>query len=272
MRTRGFVYFGEPNVTLLSPTTGPELGGPPAVMLAGMGLHRFGGLHGGSHYRCRFGSDTYTTATVSASIDEAYCVAPAGNPAVHVPVAISLNGQQFHDSPNNYDRLGSAAATHLAEASPISGPIRGGTTLTVSGSNLAPTPSLSCVFDEAGSSVATLLSPTSVLCVTPDSPRGPRTAELSISIEAEELSASSLPFTFYQQHAPPGVRAVDPIYVAAGGGTSCTDVAYKALFQAKTHESPQTAQDIRLVRTHFGGHYIVSIMKRAEAFAQCQDV
>jgi hypothetical protein len=132
LRTVGFTYFGAPNVTLLSPTTGPTLGGAPALMLAGTGLHSYGGLHGGSHYRCRFGMGTYTTATVSASIDEAYCIAPAGNARSHVPVAISLNGQQFHAAPSDYDRIASAAATQLAEASPTSGPISGGTFVTIS--------------------------------------------------------------------------------------------------------------------------------------------
>ena len=131
-RTVGFVYYGSPNVTILSPTTGPALGGSPAMMLGGTGLHTYGGLHGGSHYRCRFGSDTYTTATVSASLDEAYCVAPAGIPTLHVPVALSLNGQQFHAAPSNYDRLASASATSLSVASPTSGPILGGTFVTIS--------------------------------------------------------------------------------------------------------------------------------------------
>jgi hypothetical protein len=91
-RTVGFTYYGSPNVTLLSPTSGPMLGGPPALMLAGTGLHSFGGVHGGSHYRCRFGLATFTTATVSATKDEAYCVAPAGPARIHLPVALSLNG------------------------------------------------------------------------------------------------------------------------------------------------------------------------------------
>ena len=117
-RTNGFVYYGAPNVTLISPTTGPTLGGPPALLLAGTGLHSYGGLHGGSHYRCRFGTATYTTATVSASLDEAYCVAPAGAARNDLPVALSLNGQQFHPAPSNYDRLASAEATRIAEGLP----------------------------------------------------------------------------------------------------------------------------------------------------------
>lgn len=131
-RTVGFVYYGAPNVTLMSPTTGPALGGSPALMLAGSGLHTYGGMHGGSHYRCRFGLASFTTATVSASLDQAYCVAPAGAPRTALPVALALNGQQFHPTPRPYDRMASTTAAELAEASPTSGPVRGGTLVTIS--------------------------------------------------------------------------------------------------------------------------------------------
>ena len=105
---QGFTYFGEPNVTLLSPATGPTMGGGPAVMLAGTGLHTYGGLMGGSHYRCRFGTlatYAYSPATTSPMLDEVYCVAPAGAARSDLPVAL---GPQS-----------SAGSSALAPLSPI---------------------------------------------------------------------------------------------------------------------------------------------------------
>ena len=55
---QGFRYQGVPTITLLSPTTGPTLGGAPPVRLSGGGRHTLGGLAGGPHYRCRFGNGT----------------------------------------------------------------------------------------------------------------------------------------------------------------------------------------------------------------------
>ena len=55
---QGFRYQGVPIVSMLSPTTGPTLGGAPPVRLSGGGRHTLGGLAGGPHYRCRFGNGT----------------------------------------------------------------------------------------------------------------------------------------------------------------------------------------------------------------------
>ena len=122
----GFTYYGQPNVTALSPSTGPVLGGLPALMLAGAGLHSAVSLMGGSHYLCRFGPAAYSPATASADRDEIYCVAPAGA-AGTLAVALTLNGQQYHEAPVPFDRHASAAATLAAVASPTSGPIDGAT-------------------------------------------------------------------------------------------------------------------------------------------------
>ena len=138
----GFTYYGAPNITILSPSTGPTAGDPPALMVAGTGLHTYGGVHGGSHYRCRFGGASasdyvYSPATLSAGgasllpsspLDEVSLRCPyRPRPRSGIPVAVSLNGQQFHPTPSAYDRIDAAAAAAAALASPVSGPTRGGT-------------------------------------------------------------------------------------------------------------------------------------------------
>ena len=130
-----FTYYGTPNVTALSPASGPTLGNPPALMLSGTGRHTSGGLHGGSHYRCRFGGVgalEYVDAVVNRTADEVYCVAPAGQPAAALPVGVSLNGQQYHSAEATYARLAWAEAISVAIASPVSGPVRGGTLVRIS--------------------------------------------------------------------------------------------------------------------------------------------
>ena len=104
-------------------------------MLAGTGRHTSGGLHGGSHYRCRFGGGgafEYVDAVVNRTADEVYCVAPAGQPAAALPVGVSLNGQQYHGAEATYARLAWAEAISVAIASPVSGPVRGGTLVRIS--------------------------------------------------------------------------------------------------------------------------------------------
>ena len=124
-----FIYYASPNVTLLSPTTGPVYGAGPAVMLAGAGWRTHGSLAGGSHYRCRFGAGSYVSGTASAHADEVYCVAPAGGAAASLPVALSLNAQQYHAAPSNFSRLTDADVSDAA--SPVSGPVGGGTLVTI---------------------------------------------------------------------------------------------------------------------------------------------
>ena len=69
-----------------------------------------GGVHGGSHYQCRFGASLvqhqYVPAVVSYVCRRGLLVAPPGNPAVALPVALALNGQQFHLAPVHMRGLG----------------------------------------------------------------------------------------------------------------------------------------------------------------------
>ena len=158
-------------MTTLSPTTGPTLGGTPAVMLQGGGRHSLESLTGGPHYRCRFGDGmggeyAYApaahgaedhvygeqaasgdhTLTTHGDDDIVFCVAPPGvatnmaatnaTDASHagwgVRVAVSLNGQQFHDLTERYRRL-EPPPNSLISGQPTSGPVAGGTLVTMSG-------------------------------------------------------------------------------------------------------------------------------------------
>ena len=49
-----FTYYGTPNVTALSPASGPTLSNTPALVLADTG-RRVWRAAWSSHYRCRFG-------------------------------------------------------------------------------------------------------------------------------------------------------------------------------------------------------------------------
>ncbi len=109
----------------------------------------------------------------------------------------------------------------VSAVAPASGPLAGGTVLTVSGANLAPTPLLSCVLDELGAVPATLVSPTSLTCATPPAAQ-PSTTALSLTLDRAALSPTSLSFTYHQDDAPPAALAVGPRYVAASAGVMLT--------------------------------------------------
>ena len=141
--------------------------------------------------------------TVTAAIDGA-ATTPAPSAAASAPTFVG------------YDASRPPVVSSLR---PAYGPVAGGATLEVVGANFAPTASLACVFEELGSSVATLVDATTLRCLSPAAPSGAPTATaLSITLDHASLSPSSLPFALHADATPPALRAIHPLYVPASGG------------------------------------------------------
>ena len=246
----GFAYFGSPNVTTLSPTTGPIDGGSPALMLAGTGRHEYGGLGGGSHYRCRFGAASpyeYSPATRGGgALDEVYCVAPAGAVQSDVPVALALNGQQYFAPPTTYDRYDTRGAAAEAFASPNSGPVLGATTVTIalpsgSGRSLGGGDDYRCrfhplpaandtrprVYEEvaAGLITAATYFADSATVVCPSPPAAAPASHAAVANVSLQLSINGMhfdevgPFEYYEAATSGRVSVLSPSSGPHAGGT-----------------------------------------------------
>ena len=226
-----FSYYGSPNVTELSPTTGPAAGGGPALKLTGGGRHSLGRLAGGSRYSCRFGAGAVVNATSSIGTDEVFCVAPAGVAAQPVQMSVSLNGQQYHVAPSAFSRLVDANLTDAA--SPLSGPVGGGTLVTIAAAGLGAGDDFRCRFsaaraDTRGSVAAAesegLVVPAmyhaangSAVCASPAVPSAALAANATLQLAFNGLHyAPVAPFQYYE---PPRVSAVLPASGPSQGGT-----------------------------------------------------
>ena len=154
-------YYAHPPMASVLPSSGPVAG---ATVVAAR-THTVGGLGGGSHYRCAFGSEivpaTYVGAAqfersprgphnnaellrrsalstaLSLAADAAagahgavLCVAPPNTTASTRPVrfAVSLNGQDYHAADGGFTYF---APPNVSALGPTRGPVAGGTVLTL---------------------------------------------------------------------------------------------------------------------------------------------
>lgn len=155
-------------VSHMSPNSGPIAGGTV--------FHLYGSFawSAGVHRVCRFDA---IGATVPASLSEhapnaLVCVSPDfsrhTDPPPHAAaVEISMNGQQFTDDAKlwSFYRL-----QRVAGLCPVSGPVRGETTLRVSGQHLFQTNESHCRFSSANwthTVQSSYIDSTTVTCVTP---------------------------------------------------------------------------------------------------------
>ena len=133
-----FVYYAA-TPALATPNSGPTEG-DFEVRVSGSGI-----LHGHNPL-CRFGSMVVLGSHLRAE-EMILCLAPAAVLEGRVPLAISLNGQDFDDAALHVDYYVSPVGSSI---SPIAGPSAGGTLVTVHGAGFgAVTPSTRCRFGQA---------------------------------------------------------------------------------------------------------------------------
>ena len=95
-----FAYYAPPRLFSISPSSGPAAG---LSLVTVTGLH----VHGGSDYRCRFGTDVIVYATMVlpmghvervGEVNALRCRTPALLAGTAYALELSLNGQQFTTS------------------------------------------------------------------------------------------------------------------------------------------------------------------------------
>jgi hypothetical protein len=195
--TPTFLYIN-PIVTSFAPINGPTTGGT-TVTLTGTGF-----VMGNAF--CQFGASTPVTATVT-SATSATCVSPAGNGGVSLQY--SNNGQTYVAS-NTFNYLTST----LTSISPTTGPVAGGTTVTLTGTEFAGlTPK--CKF---GTNIvaATITSTTTATCMAPLGTAG--NSAVTYSNDGITFDAGT-PNYLYQDIT---VTSISPNNGPVAGGTTVT--------------------------------------------------
>ena len=195
-----FDYAAAPVALSVEPARGALAGGTRATV---HGAH----FLNSSELMCRFGDHVVDATFVSSKAVS--CITPP-HPEATVHVAVTTNGLDF-SAPGPLFRFRSALA--VTAVLPLSGPDRGGTKLSVMGTNMANTLELSCRF---GREVvrAAWVSETLVECETPARAPGP---------VAVEVTTNGADFTddgvLFHAMPPPVIWATSPPSGPLRGGT-----------------------------------------------------
>ncbi|MEO5974866.1 MAG: IPT/TIG domain-containing protein [Ilumatobacteraceae bacterium] len=197
--TSTFTYIGIPTISAISPSSGPADGGTTVTItgtnLSGTTSVTFGGTAGTSISNVSATSVTVVTPTKAAGAVDVILITPGGTAT----------------SPSNYTFV---AAPTITGFSSSSGPAAGGTTVTITGTNLSGTTSVT--FDgTAGTSISNV-SATSVTVITPAHAAGPVNVVLST---VGGTATATNGFTFI---APPTITTVAPSSGSTNGGTTVT--------------------------------------------------
>ncbi|MFJ7200682.1 MULTISPECIES: IPT/TIG domain-containing protein [unclassified Streptomyces] len=173
-----FFYLNVPSLIAVSPNQGPASGGT-TVTLTGTGLTGATAVN--------FGSNAATTYTVN-SATQITAVAPAGTGAV--PVTVTTVGGTSNTVVYTY-----VVAPVLTALSPTQGPTDAGASITLAGSALTTTNTVSF---GATPAAFTVLSDTTVVALAPAGPAGP----VSVNVTTAGGTSNSRTYT---RVSPPGI-------------------------------------------------------------------
>jgi hypothetical protein len=204
------------NITSIRPSMGP-VGGGSLVTVSGRGFQMFGGQ---DRHLCRFGSITVAATFISS--DMLACMAPA-HKAGHRTVDVISNSPEWTTSRAEFEFM---EMQHTHTAFPSVGATTGGTLVTINGANFA----VRAPFNAMGNAMckwgfsrtpATVLSSTTLVCMSPNMRAG-RLA-LSVSLNHEAQGANNLDYspqsTTFQFSEPTEITRIFPSFGPLTGGT-----------------------------------------------------
>ncbi|GAB6900663.1 beta strand repeat-containing protein [Kineosporia succinea] len=193
-----FTFVAVPTLSGISPGLGPEAGGT-SVMISGSGLGTASSVQfGGVPASFTVNSDTQITATT-----------PAGTGLVDVSVT-TVGGGAVTAAADRFRYVGTPTVTTI---SPTSGPVAGGTSITITGTGFYGVTGIS--FGGGAATSYTVVSPTSITATTPAHAAGPAGVEVTTSYGG--TSAAGGPFAYV---ADPVVTALSPTSGPTVGGTT----------------------------------------------------
>ena len=193
-----------PNVTGISPTTGPLAGGTSVTItgsdFSGATAVKFGSV-----------SATSFSVTSAASIT---ATAPAGTGTVDVTV-VTASGKSATSAADRYTYA--ASVPSVTGLSPVAGPPGGGTAVTITGSGF--TDATAVAFGTIPASSFSVLSDTSIRAVAPDSGiTSGSTVDVTVTTPASTSTTSAADIYTYRKL--PVVSGLSPSTGPLEGGTS----------------------------------------------------
>ncbi len=179
--TAGYTYLSSTSLTVsgASPSQGPTTGGT-IVTITGTGFQTGAAVS--------FGSVQSTAVTVSSSTQIAAMTPPENSGTV----AITVSGLSTQSSslPSAFTYTSAPA---ISSVSPNTGPVTGGTTVTISGSGFQS--GASVTFGSVSSTSVTIVSSTQIQAVTPGSPAG--TVSIVVTNTNSQSGTLSAAFTYF---------------------------------------------------------------------------
>ena len=190
-----------PTITGISPATGSTLGGT-SVTIAGSNLANATAVDFGS-----------TAATVTADTATSItATAPAGTGTVNVSVT-TANGTGT--SPTQYVYVAPPPPPTITGISPATGPNAGGTSVTITGTNLANATAV-----DFGTTATAALAD-SATSITVNSPAGSGTVDVTVTTGGGTATAPTQ-FAYLAPPASPVISSISPSSGAEIGGTAVT--------------------------------------------------
>ncbi len=200
----GFNYLGPaPTLTTISPNSGPPAGGT-AITLTGSNFA------GGATVTVGGGGATTVTVASSTTIT---CATPAAAVGTATVTVTNPDGQSASLG-GGFTYMGLAPG--LSSVSPASGPMAGGTTITLSGANFYA--GATATVGGVPATSVTLVSSSSLTCVTPAGQNGPA----AVVLRNPDGQQASMPAAFNYLGAAPSIASVSPASGPTAGGTSIT--------------------------------------------------
>ena len=260
-----YAYYGTPTVTRIEPSSG-ALSGSTVVTVYGSGLNA-----GLDRAWCRFGDVVVLASSVSPTA--LMCSSPPWQPSyLHsarsatygaVPLSVSLNGADYTST----SQLDHVLFTYndfvvVNSLSPSTGPISGGTVLTLSGTMFPVTQGMRCRFGNASATdnsvadsdtFAYVASSTTATCTTPVAVESGRT-ELLLTLVSGELVQTGVAFTY---HDPVTISTVSPAMIGEAGGDVVT-------------VSGANFADNGALACNFGTSHLVRALWQSSALCTCQ--
>jgi IPT/TIG domain len=201
--SRTYTYDPTPTVSTMTPTSGTTAGGT-TVTVTGTNLTAV------THVDVD-GTDVTpsgTTATTLTFVTPAHAAGPAG---VLLRDAATAGASSFNVSAGTY--LYVTPAPTITGLSPTHGPLAGGTTVTITGTNLAGTSAVTI-----GANAATIVGTPTATSVTITTPASVAVGAMTLNVTTPGGTAS----THYTYDALPEVSGLSPVSGPDTGGTTVT--------------------------------------------------
>ena len=210
-----FSYVAVPAVTGISPSAGPAVGGT-RVTITGTGL--------ANALQVKFGGVLATIVSDSGS--QLVVTAPAGVAGTVDVTVVTAGGTSAITAADQFTYV---AAPAVATIGPAAGPITGGTTVTITGTNLANATAvyfgtnLATIVSNSGTQIV-VTTPANIVTTTNNGTVTTQYVAGTVDITVQTIGGTSavLPADQFTYVAVPTVANVSPAAGPVGGGTTVT--------------------------------------------------